>query len=108
MHIRSDPSFFLTKRIGAPKGALLATMNPASCSFVNCDFNSSSMGADIVRGAWNGVDAPGCNSIVMSYSRCGGRLDGSLNTSAYSFAIHDACVENVVVAVLLVDISSAC
>src|ERR1700687_3302800 len=108
MHIRSDPSFFLTKRIRAPKGALLATMNPASCSFASCDFNSSNMGADIGRGAWNGGDAPGCNSIVMSYSRCGGRLDGSLNTSAYSSAIHDACVEKVVVAVLLVDISSTC
>src|ERR1700730_5888997 len=108
MHIHSYPSFFLTKRIGAPKGALLATINPASCSFVNCDFNSSSMGADIGRGAWNGGDAPGCNSSVMSCSRCGGTLDGSLNSSTYSSAIHDACVEKVVVAVLLVDISSAC
>src|ERR1700754_3617162 len=108
MHIRSDPSFFLTKRIGAPNGALLGIIKPASCSFVSCDFNSSSMGADIGRGAWNGGDAPGCNSIVMSYLRCGGRLDGLLNTSAYSFAIHDACVENVVDVALLVDISSAC
>src|SRR6476661_6098680 len=96
MHIRSDPSFFLTKRIGAPNGALLGTMNPASCSFVSCDFNSSNIGADIGRGAWNGGDAPGCNSIVISYSRCGGRLDGSLNTSSYSSTIHGTGVDIVV------------
>src|ERR1700693_4878428 len=103
MHIRNEPSFFVTKRIGAPNGAWLGTTNPACCNFVSCDFSSSNMGADIGRGAWKGGDAPGCNSIVMSNSRCGGRHDGSLNTSAYSSAIHDADIEEPVDVVLLDD-----
>src|ERR1700682_1764587 len=104
MHIRNDPSFFLTKRIGAPNGALLETMNPASCNFVSCAFSSSSIGADIGRGAWNGGDVPGCKSIVMSYSRCGGKLDGSANTSAYSSTIHDDGVDAVADVVLSFDV----
>src|ERR1700761_8334347 len=106
MHIRREPSFFFTKRIGAPNGALLGTMKPACCSFISCALSSSSMGADIGRGAWKGGDAPGCNSIVMSNSRCGGRRDGSLNTSAYSSAIHDADIEELADVVLLTDAGS--
>ncbi|MFS7984974.1 hypothetical protein Hanom_Chr11g00992931 [Helianthus anomalus] len=40
MHIRIDPSFFLTNKIGAPHGDELGCMNLFSNNSSNCFFSS--------------------------------------------------------------------
>nr|GFB95920.1 hypothetical protein [Tanacetum cinerariifolium] len=40
MHIRNDPSFFLTNRTGAPQGEELGLIKPLSDSSFSCSANS--------------------------------------------------------------------
>ncbi|GJX36923.1 hypothetical protein Tco_0248480 [Tanacetum coccineum] len=40
MHIRNDPSFFLTNKTGAPQGEELGLINPLSNSSFSCSDNS--------------------------------------------------------------------
>nr|GFB91628.1 hypothetical protein [Tanacetum cinerariifolium] len=40
MHIRNDPSFFLTNRTGAPQGEELGLIKPLLDSYFSCSANS--------------------------------------------------------------------
>ena len=85
MHIRCEPSFFLTKRIGAPYAELLGLMNYLANSSYSCDENSFISGGANRYGALATGAAPGTRSILNSICFSGG-IPGSSsgNTSANS------------------------
>ncbi|MFS7976240.1 hypothetical protein Hanom_Chr10g00890141 [Helianthus anomalus] len=72
MHIRNDPSFFLTKRTGAPQGEVLGRIKPfSSNSWSWFDSSRISDGASRYGALATGL-APGMRSIRKSISRLGG------------------------------------
>ncbi|KAI3815158.1 hypothetical protein L1987_14814 [Smallanthus sonchifolius] len=72
MHIRIEPSFFLTNKIGAPQGDELGLMNPFSSNSSNCFFRSSiSVGANLYGALAIGA-VTGTRLILNSTSHSGG------------------------------------
>ncbi|MFS7942283.1 hypothetical protein Hanom_Chr06g00486561 [Helianthus anomalus] len=72
MHIRNDPSFFLTKRTGAPQGEVLGRIKPfSSNSWSWFDNSPISDGASRYGALATGL-VPGIRSIRKSISRLGG------------------------------------
>ncbi|MFS7942477.1 hypothetical protein Hanom_Chr06g00488861 [Helianthus anomalus] len=67
MHIRNDPSFFLTKRTGAPQGEVLGRIKPFSSNFWSW-FDSSRISDGASRyGALAIGLAPGMRSMRKRY-----------------------------------------
>ena len=76
IHNRRDPFGFLTKRMGAAKGAWDGSMNPLSRLSVMYCFIASSSSADILYSGENlsAFSPSPSSSILWSYERWGGRI----------------------------------
>ncbi|MFS7897881.1 hypothetical protein Hanom_Chr00s013561g01750971 [Helianthus anomalus] len=85
MHKRIDPSFFFTKRTGAPQGDELGLIKPFANSSSNWVLNSFiSVGANLYGALAIGA-APGIMSILNSTCLSGGKPGSSSGkTSGYS------------------------
>nr|GFA80055.1 hypothetical protein [Tanacetum cinerariifolium] len=88
MHIRNDPSLFLTNKTGASQGKELGLMKPLSESYCSCSDNSFILNGAKRYGARATGAAPGIKSIWNSTGRAGGRPGKfSRNTSGKSWTI---------------------
>jgi hypothetical protein len=85
MHIRKEPSFFLTKIIGAPQGETLGLINPKSSISFNCICNSQSFGVVILYSVLEIGFAPGFSSMEKSSSLLGGNLDNSFGKTSLNY-----------------------
>nr|GFC92215.1 hypothetical protein [Tanacetum cinerariifolium] len=87
-HILNEPSFFLTNKIGAPKGEELGLMKPLSKSSCSCSDNSFISDGAKRYGTRAIGAASGIRSIWNSTGRAGGRPGKSSgNTSGKSWTI---------------------
>jgi hypothetical protein len=73
-------SFFDLNNAGQPQGDELGRINPLSNKSFSWIFNSANSSRDILYGALEIVDVPGCNSILNSMALSGGILSKSSET----------------------------
>lgn len=88
MHNLIDPSFFLTKNMGAPHGDTFGMINPLSSSSHNCFLSSFNSIVSIWYSALEIGAVPSKNSISKSNTLWGGRFDSSFRKpSSNSFML---------------------
>ena len=85
MQILHDPSFFLTKIIGAPHGDTLGCISPKSNNSFNCIFNSCNLGVDIRYGVLEIGFVPSFRSIVNSNYLFEGKPGSSLGKTLENY-----------------------
>ncbi|KAG4202562.1 hypothetical protein ERO13_A05G345812v2, partial [Gossypium hirsutum] len=73
IHILIVPSFFFTKKTGAPQGEKLSRSKPLSINSCNIAFNSFNSVGAILYGAIDIRVIPDTNAIPNSTSQIGGK-----------------------------------
>ena len=85
MHIRTVPSFFFTKSIGAPQGDTLGWIYPFSMNSCNYSLSSTKFGALMQKGDFEAKIDPIVSSMENSRSHFGGNPGISLGNMSLNY-----------------------